>query len=664
MLQSLSPDCIINFAVRFFHMKRFSSFIFLVFLSGAAFSAEKAPKYSGSLSCESCHQTEFAAWSDSHHSWAWRKPEPTNVLGDFNNAEFQHAGFTYSFITENNEFYIIIDNEEGDAEKYSVASVAGIAPLQQYLVETGNGHLQALDVAWDTESKRWYHLYPEEDTTAGNGMHWTGAYKNWNSRCAECHATDYRKNYDPLKKIYNSKQAEIGVGCEACHGPGEAHLSWANSPEVFSIGSWMGTDTKGLTAAYLKNNAASEINLCAGCHSRREPIGANSPEPGSNYADNYRLALLRDGLYYPDGQIHDEVYVYGSFLQSKMHEKGVKCSNCHDTHSYRLKAGGNALCTQCHNTQGNPLFPSLSKKEYDSSEHHFHKADSEGAECKQCHMPERRYMVVDGRRDHSFRIPRPDLSEKMDLPNACNACHQDKTPGWAAGEIAKRYLEGQLNKRHFAELFNSTDTGINKKNIKKLLDLANDQKLPAIVRASALERLFPVVGNLDLNTIDVLLTDENAWVRAAAANLFVYSSHENKIQKLLPLLDDSARSVRLEAVKAFLDTNPQAMTFSDRLAVTKAMKEYQQALMDKADFPEIQMVIGGVALTKRNIPAAISAFKQAVEMDPQLTQAWMMLAKIQAAVGQIVEVKKTLERAKRANPGNLEIQQFSKNSGF
>jgi hypothetical protein len=225
-----------------FPMKIFSIIICLVIYSGFAFSAEKAPEYRGSLSCESCHQAQFEAWSDSHHSWAWRKPEPTNVLGDFNNVDFQPADFTYRFITEKSDFYIIADNEEGSAEKFRVDSVVGVSPLQQYLVDTGRGHLQALDVAWDTERNRWYHLYPDEDTTAGNGMHWTGFYKNWNSRCAECHATNFRKNYDPHNRSYTSRQAEIGVGCEACHGPGQAHLSWANAPDEFSIGSWKGTD--------------------------------------------------------------------------------------------------------------------------------------------------------------------------------------------------------------------------------------------------------------------------------------------------------------------------------------------------------------------------------------------------------------------------------------
>lgn len=647
-----------------FLMKYFSFFICLAIFTSIASSAEKRPTYAGSSTCESCHQTQYTAWSNSHHSWAWRRPDPANILGDFNNSKFQHAGFTYRFLKESEDFYIIADSGEDKAKKFRVHSVVGIAPLQQYLVETGRGRLQALDVAWDSENNRWYHLYPEEDTSAGTGMHWTGSYKNWNSRCAECHATDYRKNYDPLNHRYTSHQAEIGVGCEACHGPGEAHISWANAPEKYVAKTWKGADSKGLTSAYLRNNAASEINLCAGCHSRREPIGANSPETGSHYDNNYRLSLLSHGLYFPDGQIKDEVYVYGSFLQSKMYEKGVKCSNCHDTHSYRLRAEGNALCTQCHNDQGNGLFPTLNKNNYDSTDHHFHQSGSEGGKCIECHMPERHYMVVDGRRDHSFRIPRPDLSEEMEIPNVCNKCHQDKTASWAHQEIAKRYPKGQLKKTHFAELFNTIVNRMDNERVKQLLALVNDQKLPAIVRASALERLFPVIGKLDFREIESLLTDDNAWVRTAAANLIVYSNHTNKAQILLPLLHDTVRSVRLEAIKAYLEKIPDEVTFSERVTIKKVMKEYQRSLVAKADFPEIQMVIGGVALTKRNVPAAISAFSQAVEMDPQLIQAWIMLARIKAAVGQTSEAKQTLRKAVQANPDNKELQQFSINSGL
>ncbi|MEW8331603.1 MAG: multiheme c-type cytochrome, partial [Candidatus Thiodiazotropha sp.] len=261
-------------------------FLLFIVISTNSATAEQGgglPRYLTSATCATCHQQQFDAWSNSHHGWAWREPVSENVLGDFNKTKYTHAGFTYQFLKEYDEYFIVADNPSGKAKKYKVHSVAGVTPLQQYLLDIGDGRLQALDIAWDTVNKSWYHLYPNQNTSAGNGMHWTGSYKNWNSRCAECHATDFRKNYDPLKDSYNSQQAEIGVGCEACHGPGEAHIEWAKIPEKFEEKKWKDVDLMGLRQPYIKNSAASEINLCAGCHSRREPIGANSPAPGSLY---------------------------------------------------------------------------------------------------------------------------------------------------------------------------------------------------------------------------------------------------------------------------------------------------------------------------------------------------------------------------------------------
>ena len=387
--------------------------------------------------------------------------------------------------------------------------------------------------------------------------------------------------------------------------------------------------------------------------------------PGGLFADNYHLSLIREGLYFPDGQIHAEVYVYGSFLQSKMYAQGVTCSNCHDTHSYELKAQGNAVCTQCHNLSGNPSFPTLTKKNYDEISHHFHKNDSEGAQCVKCHMPERNYMIVDGRRDHSFRIPRPDLTENFGIPNTCNQCHADKTAAWALDKIKKRYPLGRLSEKHaFAEVLAlSSANQFDEKTIKQHVALAKQTEIAGIVRASALARLIPVADSVSIDEVKSLLSDKDAWVRGAAANLIAMSSHENKQDALASLLTDPVKSVRLRAIKAFINADINSLKFSVALNVRKVMKEYQQSLASKADFPENQMAIGGLALTMRNIPAAINAFDQAVSMDPQLVQAWVMLTRIHAAVGQMDKVKQTLERAIAANPDVVEFKQMLKEAG-
>ena len=185
--------------------------------------------------------------------------------------------------------------------------------------------------------------------------------------------------------------------------------------------------------------------------------------------------------------------------------------------------------------------------------------------------------------------------------------------------------------------------------------------MPAIVRASALERLLPAASQLNMKTFESLLSEKSVWIRVAAVSLVVKSSDGNKQNKILPLLNDQVRSVRLEAVKGFLSSNLDDLPLSARVAVNKTMKEYQQSLLAKADFPETQMVIGGVALITRNIPAAISAFSRAVEMDPQLTKAWIMLAKIHVAIGQTDEAKQTLIKAIKINPNSEELRGLIKN---
>ena len=320
---------------------------------------EATPAYATSDSCSRCHEAATAAWRSSHHAWAWRLPNAESVLGDFKGAQLLEGDRMTSFSRDGTSFLVETEGRSGKTETFEITGAVGVAPLQQYLIETGRGHVQALDMAWDHLEKRWYRLYPEQDLSYEDGLHWSGPYKNWNARCAECHATGFEKAYDTEERSYASRQAEIGVGCEACHGPGEAHVAWAEDPDSFEANGWHGLDAPGLTVSFTAPEPETEIQLCASCHSRREPLGADSPLPGTPFHDAYRLALIRPGLYHPDGQIKDEVYVYGSFLQSKMYAKGVRCTNCHEPHSGALRAEGNTVCTQCHSPAGNRDFPSL-----------------------------------------------------------------------------------------------------------------------------------------------------------------------------------------------------------------------------------------------------------------------------------------------------------------
>ncbi|SLN37639.1 Doubled CXXCH motif (Paired_CXXCH_1) [Pseudoruegeria aquimaris] len=608
------------------------------------------PAYLGSESCAECHAEETEAWAGSHHAKAWLPPTPGNVLGDFDNATFTQGGLTARFYREDGAYMVEVSEPDGSTARYPVHSAAGIAPLQQYLLETEPGRLQSFDVAWDVERERWYHLYPDTDLAPTDGLHWSGPYKNWNARCAECHATGFEKNYDPANRRYQSTQAEIGVGCEACHGPGQAHVEWARLG-VINRAFADSTDDAGFTITFSADDPYTEREQCAGCHSRREAFGDGNPLPGTAFDDAYRLALLRPGLYHDDGSILEEVYVYGSFLQSKMAAKGVRCSNCHEVHSGTLKAEGNATCTQCHSPAGNPDFPSLPLADYDTPDHHFHPEGTEGAQCKSCHMIERTYMGIDGRRDHSFRVPRPDLAAATNAPDACTDCHTDQTAAWAAAELETRFPDSRHRGPHFATTFaNARANPARQVNALARIALAEDQ--PAIIRASAMELLRGAESPEAAAALAGLIDDPDPLVRAAAVGLQRFAPDIDKVQRLLPALKDETRLVRLAAVLDLFAAPIARLPQASAQAFSAAAAEWREVMALRADFPEGHLVMGGAALTMRNIPVATEAFGEAVRLDPQLVQAWSMLARIKAAVGDLDGARQTIAEGLAANPSD------------
>ena len=187
--------------------------------------------YTGSEACGDCHQQAYDDWRGSHHDLAMQLPSPDTVLGNFDNASFTHDGVTTRFYREGDRYMVRTDGEDGKLKDFPVEYVFGVDPLQQYLLPLSRGRLQALTVAWDSRSpeeggQRWFHLYPEEEIDHSDPLHWTGPYHNWNTRCAECHSTDLRKNYDAGSRSFSTTFEEVNVGCEACHGPGEKHIEF------------------------------------------------------------------------------------------------------------------------------------------------------------------------------------------------------------------------------------------------------------------------------------------------------------------------------------------------------------------------------------------------------------------------------------------------------
>ncbi|MGI9372701.1 MAG: tetratricopeptide repeat protein [Hyphomicrobiales bacterium] len=619
-----------------------------VLLNLTATSAQpmEARGYVTAAVCAGCHTEEAKAWNDSHHGWALRRALAENVLGDFNDASFTHKGVTTRFITRDGKAIVDTLNGKGEREEFEVKFTVGVEPLQQYLLATGDGKLQVLDIAWDTVNKRWYHVFPNQENAPGNGLHWTGSYKNWQGRCAVCHQTGFVKAYDPLKRSYATRWADDTVACEACHGPGTEHVKWAQNPQSYAPQTQSGRDKFGFSVSFAQDRQQMEKNVCGPCHSRREAFDPDSPPEGSTFENHYNLSLLRNGLYHADGQVNDEVYVLGSFLQSKMHEKGVTCTNCHNPHTLELKAEGNGVCTQCHSEAGNNAFPSLTKKAYDAPSHHFHEQGSDAAQCVSCHMPEKNFMVVDGRRDHSFRVPRPDLSITTGVPNACTTCHEGQSAQWADEAINNWYPNTRSGKPHFAVPIAAARTGDNSAETQEaLIKIAEDETAPAIVRASALELANIAAVPQLVGRAVALLKSDSAVIRAAASRHFRQAPPQMRAQVLFPLLSDKRKMVRIAAARELAGIPRNAVDPTVSAKLTAANREFQSSLMSRADFPETQMSIAGLAMSLRNMRVAKSALSEAVALDPQLSDAWRLKARIEMAERNPQAARATLEAA-------------------
>jgi len=382
------------------------------------------------------------------------------VRGDFSGVAFEGDGMKARFFRdEGGKFLIETEGPDGKTATFEVAYTFGWNPLQQYLIRFPGGRMQAFSLAWDVPGKRWFFLYPGKRIPRSDWLHWTRNGQNWNGMCAECHSTNLRKGYRPAEARYETTFSEITVSCEACHGPASAHVAWARERKVRGeVGPvtgdrglvvrlreavparWVGGSPDGIARRDRPRESQVEVETCARCHARRGVISEDYVH-GRPILDTHRVALLEERLYYADGQILDEVYEYGSFLQSRMYQAGVTCTDCHDPHRVGLRGDPDATCAKCHE-------PSR----FSRKSHHFHAEGTKGASCVECHMASRTYMVVDLRRDHSFRIPRPDLTAKIGTPNACNGCHTDRSAAWAATAVERWYGPSRRSARpHYGE---------------------------------------------------------------------------------------------------------------------------------------------------------------------------------------------------------------------
>lgn len=604
--------------------------------------SDAPPAFVGSEACRDCHRSQYEDWRGSDHDLAMDPASEATVLGDFGDAELTAHGVTSRFFRRDGRFWVWTEGPGGDMAEFEVAYVFGHDPLQQYLVPFPGGRLQALHLAWDRVEGRWFHLYPDREIPPDDWLHWTRNGQNWNGMCAECHSTNLIKGYDPDDGTYATTWSDIDVGCEACHGPGSHHLAWAaippmGRPELADLGLVVSTTDLG---------PEQLVELCAPCHSRRAELG-DYDHTTTEMLDRHLPSLLREGLYHPDGQILDEVYVYGSFLQSKMYLRGVSCRDCHSSHSLALHREGNELCLQCHQ-----------REVYDTPDHHFHKKvhegrPSDGALCVKCHMVEQPFMVIDWRADHSFRLPRPDLSRELGTPNACTqaGCHDDKPLEWSVESYGRWY--GQARRPHYGTALEAARRG-DPEAEPDLVRLVADGLQPAIVRATALELLARFRGEPSAASLRENLLSPEPLLRWTAVSNLVLADPAERVARLAPLLDDPVKAVRLAAVSQLAGAPRELLKPYQREALDRGITEYRESMATSLDFASSGMNLGNLESALGNPDRAERFYRIALEVDDLFFPAKMNLAVLLSSEGRNDEAAALLRQVVAEYPDNAD----------
>jgi predicted CXXCH cytochrome family protein len=612
----------------------------------------------GSETCAGCHRAEAQLWRGSQHRLAMQHADDKSVLGDFSDTGFDYYGVRSRFFRKDGRFFIETDGPDGKLAPFEVKYTFGVDPLQQYLVEFPDGRLQALSIAWDSRPKdkggqRWIHLYPDEEIKHDDVLHWTRLNQNWNFMCAGCHSTGVRKNYDAAADRFATSYAEISVGCEACHGQGSRHVGWARSQQswwpfgrsedprkgllvrfderrdvVWPIDPGTGNARRNFTPALVRK----EVETCGLCHARRGEFSEDWV-PGRWLSDTHVVSPLARGLYSADGQMLDEVYNYGSFKQSRMFAAGVTCGDCHEPHGAKLRAPGDGVCLQCH-----------AAGKYAAAAHHRHATADPALACAACHMPARTYMVVDKRHDHSFRIPRPDLSVKLGTPNACNDCHRDQPATWAAAAVESWHGPNRKGFQSYGEAFHAAWT--EQADAAALLAVvASDSSAPALARASALSELAPHLSPSNINLATTGLSDPDPMVRIGAAAMVQNLPAARLWPLVSPLLSDSNRGVRIRAASLLAAVPTASQPPADRERFERAAAEFIAAQRLNADRPEARTALGAFFARQGRSGDAEIEYQAAQRLSPGYALAAINLADLYRQLGRDAEGEAVLRTA-------------------
>ncbi|WP_070412148.1 tetratricopeptide repeat protein [Pseudomonas lundensis] len=595
--------------------------------------------------CQGCHSVQVKDWQGSHHQLAMQEADAHTVLADFSGVTFKAEGESSRFFRKNDGFWVNTLGVNGQPADFKVAYTFGVAPLQQYLIDVGDGKLQALGVAWDTEKNTWFHLYPGQGVDFKNPLHWSKPSQNANFMCIECHTTGFKRNFDAVQNTFNSQWNSLGVGCQACHGPASNHL--------LAVTSHHALPQSGFDVDLKHTDATTEIETCARCHARRAPLG-DGFSAEKTLMDDYLPSVLTRELYALDGKINDEVFEHGSFLQSKMFDKGVRCSNCHNPHTSELKAPGNGVCLQCHNPAGKTALPGiegngLQAKDYESTAHHKHAEGQPGAQCVDCHMPGKVYMGNDYRHDHSFSVPNPVRAKALGTPDACLSCHQGKAGDKVIEQFRLWTADAAPQPARYDEslaLIRAGKPGA----ARALYQQLRRSNLPAIQRATLLAELAVYPGDSALSLATADLSHPQPQVRESAVRaVSALLPPAERVAVLTPLLNDRVRAVRIIAARHLLGAAREGLGASQNAWAT-AINEYETVQLSLLERAEANLNLAMLYQASGRRGEVEPKLRDALVRDPDFYPALVTLGQWLESTGRGAEANELLSAAIRQHP--------------
>ena len=578
--------------------------------------------YAGARSCRPCHREAFTTWSHSAHAEAMAVATPQTVKGDFvRQTTHEFDGQTYRMFVKDGRYFIEAPNRNGLMQTYPVVYTLGARQHENYLTRFPDGRLQVLPVYYDLNQKRWFDA-AEGTLEIGHALgaddfyFWANHGRTWNTRCFDCHASQMRKNYDLKTDTYRSAVGDLSINCEACHGPGAAHVAfWRAAAEDPQLAMQPERSLPDLS----RLSPRQQVEACAQCHALKVPLRSGYV-PGDDYWDYYELRLIdTDDAFWPDGLAKKLAYPYLQFGSSACFlMAGLTCTGCHATHGSSRRSEliadprGVGLCARCH--------PEIAA---DVNGHTHHKPTGPGGDCKACHLPQqfRNQLVMT---DHRIAVPVPENTARLGIPNACgqSGCHADRSAEWASEKARAWYGDYQDVRVAQADAIHRGRAG--DVGAVGALQAMLPSDLPPLTRAGVIAILGTLGDARVVGDLKRALADSHSAVRAQATVALGRIGDPMALSDLVAVLADSVFSVRIRAAYSLARMGYVPGNGEDGARYTRALDAFQAIVSGDgllADDANMHLNVGQIHEFDRAFDRAREHYGYALRFAPGLAEA-------------------------------------------